>query len=263
VLIPGGTFAMGTNQGYAFEGPVHQVTLRPFYMDIYPVTNREFARFVKETGFKTYAEQEKWSGVFDRKKKKWVASPGADWRHPTGKGSTIEGKDDYPVVQICYTDAEAYAKWAGKRLPTEAEWEFAARGGLDGQTYAWGNELNPKGEYVANYWQGSFPAYDEGTDGYKDISPVGSYPANGYGLFDMTANVWHWVADWYSDSAYAVSAASNPTGPAEGTERVIRGGSFLCCANFCAGYRVAARNKNTPDSGTNHMGFRCVRDVNM
>lgn len=260
-LIRGGEFTMGTNRGYAFEGPAHQVQLDSYYIDIRPVTNAEFARFVKATGYRTVAEKEGWSGVFAAGKKKWVAVRGADWRHPEGPASSIDGRDEYPVTQVCYFDAEEYARWAGKRLPTEAEFEYAARGGRDGSMYAWGEELNPGGKYLANYWQGSFPARDEGSDGFKGLSPAGHFPPNGYGLYDMTANIWHWVADWYSDTAYSSSAARNPRGPENGTERVIRGGSFLCCANFCAGYRVAARNKNTPDSATNHMGFRCVRDL--
>ncbi len=262
VHIPGGTFRMGTDSGpYPYEGPIHSVTVRPFYLDVTEVTNRQFARFVSDTGYVTVAEKWKWSGVFHPKTGKWEATEGADWRHPEGTGSSIEGKDDYPVVQVCWDDAAAYCRWAGKRLPTEAEWEFAARGGLEGKKYAWGDTREPGGKLMANFWQGSFPARDAGRDGFRGIAPVKQFPPNGYGLYDVSANVWEWVADRFSPDYYARSPETDPRGPADGEERVIRSGSFLCADNWCTGYRVAARNKNTPDSATNHMGFRCARDV--
>ena len=261
VRIPGGTFKMGVAGSFAYEGPVHSVTVKPFFLDKHEVTNAQFAAFVKATGYRTVAEKEGWSGVFDPKQKKWVAVDGADWRHPTGPKSSIKGRDNYPVLQVCWYDAIAYAKWAGKRLPTEAEWEFASRGGLEGKPYAWGTELNPKGRYVANYWQGTFPEKDLGKDGFAGVAPVGKFPPNGYGLLDMTGNVWEWVADRFAPDYYARSPKVDPKGPKEGNENVIRGGSFLCATNFCSGFRVAARNKNTPDSATNNTGFRCAMDV--
>jgi formylglycine-generating enzyme len=261
-LIPGGTFVMGADDSpFRYERPAHPVTLRPFYLDAFEVTNRQFAAFVKDTGYVTAAEKWGWSGVFDPKSGEWSAVDGAQWRHPEGPGSSIDGKDDYPVVQVCWDDAQAYCRWAGKRLPTEAEWELAARGGLEGKQYAWGDELRPGGKLLANYWQGPFPSKDRAEDGYAGIAPVGRFPANGYGLHDMAGNVWEWVEDRFSDTYYARSPKNDPRGPGSGGERVIRGGSFLCAENFCTGYRAAARNKNTPDSATNHMGFRCAQDA--
>lgn len=263
VHIPGGMFRMGTDQGaFAYEGPVHEVRVSPFSMDRHEVTNGEFARFVAATGFKTEAEKQGWSGIFDGKSGEWQAQEGADWRHPEGPGSSIAGKDAYPVVQVSHDDAAAYARWAGKRLPTEAEWEFATRGGKPGARYNWGDELSPGGKFMANYWQGPFPRADEGTDGYRGIAPVGKFPPNGYGLYDMAGNVWEWVQDRFDPDYYRQSPAENPPGPEIETEEyVIRGGSFLCAENFCQGYRAAARNKTTRDSGAPHQGFRCVKDV--
>jgi formylglycine-generating enzyme len=263
-LIPGGSFRMGTESSFPYEGPVHEVSVSPFYLDTHEVTNAQFAAFVKATGYRTVAERLGWSGVFDPKLEgsfKWKPVDGVDWRWPTGPGSSITGKEDYPVVQVCYEDAQGYARWAGKRLPTEAEWEFAARGGLDGKRYPWGDELEPGGRYMANYWQGIFPDRDLGKDGYKGIAPVGQFQPNGYGLYDMAANVWEWVQDRFSPTYYRESAPQNPAGPTTGDEYVIRGGSFLCAENWCQGYRAGARNKNTADSATEHMGFRCARDI--
>ena len=258
VLIPGGTFKMGTDDGFPHEGPVHEVTLAPFWMDKHEVTVGEFAKFVESTGYKTEAETLGWSGVFDPAQRAWAKSDGADWRHPWGPKSNA--KPNEPVVHVSYADAMAYAMWAGKRLPTEAEFEFAARGGLDQKTYAWGDELRPNGKHGANIWQGRFPDRDEATDGFPGPAPVGSFPANGYGLYDISGNVWEWCHDWFAPDYYASSPKENPKGPDRGTERVIRGGSWMCSENYCVGYRAAARNQTAPDSGLNNLGFRCVKD---
>jgi formylglycine-generating enzyme len=261
VRIPGGVFRMGTGTGFAYEGPVHEVSLKPFYMDAHEVTNRRFAEFVQATGHRTVSEAFGMSGVHDPAKREWVGVKGASWRHPTGPKSTVDGKDDYPVVHISYTDAQAYARWAGKRLPTEAEWEFAARGGQPEKKYPWGDELNPGGKYMANYWQDTFPKKDLAKDGFAGAAPAGSFPANGYGLYDMSGNVWEWVADRFSATYFQASLFENPAGPPEGDEFVIRGGSFLCAENWCAGYRAAARNKNKAEDANFHMGFRCAGDI--
>ena len=258
VAIPGGTFVMGTNDGFPFEGPAHEVTVKPFKLDKHEVTVAQFAKFVAATGYKTEAEGFGWSGVFDPAQKGWAKSDGADWRHPDGPQTTA--KDDEPVCQVSYADAQAYAKWAGKRLPTEAEWEFAARGGLKNKTYAWGDELRPGGKPVANWWQGVFPQKDTGEDGFLNRAPVGKFAANGYGLVDMSGNVWEWCADWYAPDYYAKSPKDNPTGPPTGEERVLRGGSWMCSENYCNNYRVAGRSKTAPDSALNNLGFRCAKD---
>ena len=257
VMIPGGTFKMGTDEGFPFEGPVHEVSVKAFWMEKHEVTVEAFEKFIVATKYKTEAEKFGWSGVFDPKQGQWTKCDGADWKHPTGPESKAEPK--HPVVHVSYADAQAYAKWAGKRLPTEAEFEFAARGGKD-QKFAWGNELYPGGKCMANAWQGMFPMEDQGKDGFKGLAPVGSFPANAYGLLDITGNVWEWSSDWFDPEYYQHSPKENPTGPAQGTERVLRGGSWLCAENYCLGYRVAARNKTAPDSGLNNLGFRCVRD---
>ena len=260
VPIPGGTFAMGTDHGMAFEGPVHRVGVHPFWMDRCAVTNQEFARFVAATGHRTESEKQGWSGVFDPAVGEWRPVEGADWRHPEGPSSSIAGRDDQPVVQVSWNDAEAFARWAGKRLPTEAEFEWAARGGRAGAEYAWGDTLRPGGRHMANTWQGHFPEHDEGRDGYARIAPVGRFPPNGYGLLDITGNVWEWTSDWFSEDYFRhAEGAVDPTGPASGTEKAIRGGSWMCSANYCAGYRVAARQHTPVDSGLNNLGFRCVK----
>lgn len=262
VLVRGGSFLMGTDHGLPFEAPAHRVTVPSFWIDPYEVTNEAFARFVEATGHLTESEKEGWSGVFDPAKKAWGPVEGADWRHPEGPGSSIAARMDHPVVHVSWGDALAFARWAGKRLPTEAEWECAARGGLEGAEYPWGKELEPSGRPMANTWQGIFPDEDRGADGFRSVGPVGRFPASGYGLYDMAGNVWEWTADWFDRDYYRRSAgAADPKGPDTGTEKAIRGGSWLCAANSCAGYRVAARQKTPPDSGLNNLGFRCVKSA--
>ena len=259
VLINGGKFLMGTGSGMPFETPVHEVKLEYFYIDRHEVTVAEFEKFVDATGYRTEAEGFGWSGVFDMESGEWTKVDGASWRHPEGPTSTANPSE--PVAQVSWNDAAAFAKWAGKRLPTEAEFEYAARGGLVGKTYAWGDELRPNGKPVANWWQGVFPESNTGEDGFEARAPVMSFPANGYEVYDMTGNVWEWCADRFDEDYYGRSPGSNPTGPEAGETRVIRGGSFLCAENYCSNYRVAGRSFATPDSGLNNVGFRCVRDA--
>jgi formylglycine-generating enzyme required for sulfatase activity len=249
---------MGTGEGFPYEGPAHEVTVKPFKLDKHEVTVGQFRKFVEATGYKTEGEKIGWCGVFDRSTGEWTKGDGATWLHPEGPSTTA--KDDEPVCQVSYNDALAYAKWAGKRLPTEAEWEFAARGGLKHATFAWGEDLRPGGKVVANWWQGRFPDRDTGEDGFKGRAPVGSFPANGYGLVDMTGNVWEWCADWYGADYYRNSPKDNPAGPEKGEERVLRGGSWMCSENYCNNYRVAGRSKTTPDTALNNLGFRCAKD---
>lgn len=259
VLIPGGTFSMGTDDGFPYEGPPHDVSLKPFYMDRTEVTVAQFQQFISATGYKTESERLGWSGVFDTETGEWTKGDGAYWRHPEGPGTTAPPTE--PVTHISFADAQAYAKWAGKRLPTEAEWEYASRGGLKGAKYAWGNELLNDDKPVSNWWQGEFPRENTNKDGYLRRAPVASFPPNGYGLYDMTANVWEWTSDWYDDDYYSVSPKDNPQGPESGEEKTIRGGGWMCSLNFCQGFRVAARNHTAPDSGLNNLGFRCVKDA--
>jgi formylglycine-generating enzyme required for sulfatase activity len=242
-----------------FEAPVHNVTVRSFLIDEHEVTVAEFAEFVKTTSYKTEAEAFGSSGVFDVHNGKWQMMNGANWRHPEGPDSTA--RLDEPVVQISWNDANAYAKWAGKRLPTEAEWEFAARGGLEGKKYAWGDDLRPNGKPIANWWQGTFPTNNTTEDGFLMRAPVESFAPNGYGLYDVAGNVWEWCSDWYGEDFYAASPETEPSGPTAGEERVIRGGSWMCAENFCTNYRVAARSHSTPETGLNNLGFRCVKDL--
>ena len=259
VFVEGGTFLMGAEGDMPEEAPVHRVTVKSFWMDAREVTVAEFARFVEATGYRTEAERFGWSGVFDKASGGWARVDGADWRRPEGP-SAPEARGNEPVCQVSWNDAAAYARWAGKRLPTEAEWEFAARGGLEGKRYAWGDELRPGGRAVANWWQGRFPEQDTGEDGYAGRAPAGSFAPNGYGLYDVGGNVWEWCADWFDAEYYARSPAANPAGPDAGEERVIRGGSWMCSENFCSNYRVSARSRATPDSGLNNLGFRCAGD---
>jgi len=258
IYIPGGEFVMGTGEGFAFEGPPHQVSVDGFYLDETEVTNREFQEFVKATGYETESERIGNSGVFDPARGEWALVEGAGWRHPEGPGSSIEGRLDHPVVQVSWNDAQAYAEWAGKRLPTEAEWEYAARGGLADAVYPWGAELAPQGAHHANIWQGRFPLRDHVEDGFSGVAPVKQFPANGYGLYDMAGNVWEWTADWYAPDYYRRSPRENPPGPSDGEEKVHRGGSWMCSVNYCQGYRIAARQKTAPDTALNNLGFRCA-----
>src|SRR5687768_1294931 len=258
VLVKGGTFVMGSHDGFQYEGPPHKVTVKSFWMDRYEVTVNDFARFIKSTGYKTEAEKFGWAGVFDVKAGEWKKMDGANWRHPDGPNMTAPANE--PVTQVSWNDATAYAKWAKKRLPTEAEWEYAANGGQSGKKYAWGDELRPRGQYAANWWQGTFPERNTVGDGFLGRAPVGKFAPNGYGLYDLSGNVWEWCADWFDKTYYARSPSLNPSGPPKGEERAIRGGSWMCSENYCAGYRVAARSHTGPDSGLNNLGFRCVRD---
>jgi len=316
-LIPGGEFMMGSDEPYSFvnERPAHRVRVDAFLIDRHPVTNREFSEFVEATGYLTVAEQAiDWevmkqqlspgspkpdeamlvpgSLVFHptegpvnlrRMDHWWVWTPGASWRHPEGPGGDIEARMDHPVVQVAWEDAVAYAEWAGKRLPTEAEWELAARGGLEGARYAWGDEERPGGQIMVNRWDGRFPYLNTKEDGFTGTSPVGHFPPNGYGLYDMGGNVWNWCEDVYHGAVYASRAEEgvccNPRGPDEdepeqrlwgdpspasvpgALRRVTKGGSFLCHPDYCESYRPSARRGTPPDTGTSHIGFRCAADV--
>lgn len=296
VWIPGGRFWMGTDHMEDAQ-PVHQVEVKGFWIDRNDVTNEEFARFVKATGYVTIAERPldpkefpslasedlaPGSVVFtppagpvslENPLAWWRFVRGANWRHPGGPDSDLRGKEKYPVVHIAWPDAMAYASWAGKRLPTEAEWEFAARGGRDRESYPWGNDFNPNGKWMANTFQGHFPDKNSSRDGYAGVAPVGSFPPNGFGLYDMSGNVWQWVSDWYRPDYYSQlrqesELASNPQGPLDSFDpnelgvpkRVQKGGSFLCTDQYCERYRPGARGKGDPNTGTNHLGFRCVRE---
>ncbi len=260
VLIRGGTFRMGTNDGMPYEGPVHTVELEPFFIDEHEVTVAEFERFVNATYYRTEAERFGWAGVFNFDEGEWQRVVGADWRHPDGPNSSADPNE--PVCQVAWSDANEFAKWAGKRLPTEAEFEFAARGGLDGKKYSWGDDLTPDGKYLANWWQGMFPDNNTGKDGFVGRAPIKSFPPNRYGLYDMTGNVWEWCLDKWGEDYYEHSPHHRPVGPEIGEDRVIRGGSFLCAENYCSNYRVAGRSHSAPDSGLNNVGFRCVRSAN-
>jgi formylglycine-generating enzyme required for sulfatase activity len=297
VWIPGGTFLMGSDNHYPEEAPAHRVTVAGFWMDRHTVTNQEFALFVKKTGYVTVAERDlnaadypgakeemlaPASTVFrqpqravalDNPYKWWIYVRGADWRHPRGPGSSVKRQPDHPVVHVAWEDIETYADWMGKDLPTEAEWEFAARGGLDGATYEWGQELTPDGRWMANTWQGQFPMKNTGEDGHRGTAPVGCYPPNGYGLVDMTGNVWEWTTDWYqahTQNAHSCCASENPRGGLRAASidpsmpdipiprRVMKGGSHLCSPNYCRRYRPAARMPQPVDTSTSHLGFRCI-----
>jgi formylglycine-generating enzyme len=303
--IPGGEFSMGAQDPPDMDEvgmkatldsrPIHRVYVDGFYMDKTDVTNGEFAAFVKATRYVTVAERKPRAEDFPGAPPEnlvagsvvftppdhavplnnhfqwWNYVQGANWRHPLGPESDIKGKDNYPVVHVAYEDAVAYAKWAGKRLPTEAEWEFAARGGFAGKPFVWGDEFRPHGKWMANTHQGQFPVHDTGEDGHAGISAVAQYPANGYGLFDMAGNVWQWTSDWYRPDYYQQLAAAggvarNPRGPdisydpsePNQPKKVHRGGSYLCTDQYCSRYIVGTRGKGEPSTGTNHLGFHCI-----
>ncbi|WP_442504146.1 formylglycine-generating enzyme family protein [Marinivivus vitaminiproducens] len=300
VRLPGGPFVMGSDRHYPEEAPAHGVRVDAFWIDTHAVTNRAFAAFIEATGYVTVAERpldprdypgappamlEPGALVFTKATRPvdlrnvanwWRYVPGACWRAPLGPGSRIDNRLDHPVVHVAYEDALAYARWAGKDLPTEAEWEYAARGGLEQKAYCWGDEIQPDGRHLANTWQGRFPWQNSKTDGFEGTAPVGSFPPNGYGLYDMAGNVWEWTADWWrsrhpQDLGKPCCVPANPRG---GTEqgsldprqaavtiprRVIKGGSFLCSPDYCLRYRPAARQPQTIDTGMSHLGFRCVR----
>lgn len=275
VQVPDGTFLMGNprDDGYDAdgEGPVHQVTVNPFWMDATAVTNARFAEFVTATGYITEAETFGWSFVFFgllptkyQANQRPVAAPWwrqvyrADWRHPEGPESDTLKRQDRPVIHVSWNDAQSYCTWSGTRLPTEAEWEFAARGGCEGDRFPWGMDLVPNGNHHMNVWQGKFPEKNTRADGHLGTAPVTSYRPNDYGLYCMTGNVWEWCADWFSPTTYQRGEAENPTGPATGEARVMRGGSYLCHASYCNRYRVDSRSSNTPDSSTGNLGFRTV-----
>jgi formylglycine-generating enzyme required for sulfatase activity len=297
IFIQGARFLMGSDDYYPEEAPVRQASVDDFWMDAHPITNRQFAAFVEATRYKTLAEiapdPKDYPGMLPEMAKPgsavfmpapgpvsldspgiwWKFVFGADWRHPLGPDSSIVDIMDHPVVQIAYEDARAYAKWAGKELPTEAEWEYAARGGLEQKPFAWGDELRPQGRRMANYWHGEFPWKNDLTDGFERTSPVGAFPPNGFGLSDMIGNVWEWTADWYSASpgepgrtccgpprARAVhkSESYDPLSQTKIARKVCKGGSHLCADNYCQRYRPAARHPQSVDSPTSHIGFRCV-----
>ena len=273
VLLDGGEFMMGTDSrdGYPRdgEGPVHRVRLSPFGIDPHAVTNDRFAAFVEATGYVTDASSYGWSFVFGgllpdnfedtrgvADAPWWRQVHGADWRHPEGPQSDLSGRGDHPVVHVSWNDAQAFCAWSGTRLPTEAEWEYAARGGLAGHHFPWGDELEPDGEHRMNVFQGTFPGHNTCADGYAGTAPVDAFAPNGYGLHNVTGNVWEWCADWFDPRYYAASSVDDPPGPAAGTHRVMRGGSYLCHASYCSRYRVDARSANEPDSSTGNLGFR-------
>ncbi|MFY9718742.1 MAG: formylglycine-generating enzyme family protein [Candidatus Cybelea sp.] len=298
-LIPAGRFLMGSERFYPEESPVHEVEVESFWIDACTVTNREFSKFVRKTGYVTIAERplnpadypgalpgqlvpgalvfRATRGPVDLRdwSQWWEYVHGACWKHPEGPGSSIESRPDHPVVHVAYEDTEAYARWAGKRLPTEAEWEFAARGGLSGADFVWGNEMEPMGKPAANTWQGEFPWQNFVTDGYERTAPVGCFPPNGYGLYDMAGNVWEWTADWYvarrdapaspccggRSQAQDIEGSYDPNQPQFRIPRkVLKGGSFLCAPNYCLRFRPAARSPQMIDTGMAHLGFRCVKD---
>lgn len=278
VSIPRGKFLMGTNVADGFpedgEAPIHNVYVDAYQMAACTVTNAQFATFIRETGYVTDAEKYGWSFVFHqfvservaravtqkvRGTPWWWVIEGAMWARPEGPGSTVDGRMEHPVVHVSWNDAVAYCEWAGVRLPTEAEWERAARGGLEQKRYPWGDELTPLGAHQCNIWQGTFPEANTLEDGFAGTAPVDSFPANGYGLYNMSGNVWEWCADWFHTNIHQRGGKKNPAGPATGDFRVIRGGSYLCHHSYCNRYRVAARSANTPDSSTGNMGFRVVQ----
>jgi sulfatase modifying factor 1 len=277
VTIPAGTFRMGDARGVGNLGdgetPVHEVRIEQFEIDATSVTNAQFARFVEATGYRTEAEVFGYSAVFHLARTApdddvlgqppqtpwWLGVRGADWRQPGGAGSSVDDLAEHPVVHVTWNDAQAFCAWAGRRLPTEAEWEYASRGGLDGATYPWGDEApDAAGDWSCNIWQGVFPASNTLDDGWLTTAPVRSFAPNGYGLWQTVGNVWEWCADWFSADYYAQSPAAQPRGPETGTARILRGGSFLCHDSYCNRYRNSARSSNTPDSSMSNAGFRTV-----
>jgi sulfatase modifying factor 1 len=298
VLIPGGTFRMGSDTHYVEEAPAHRVSVTDFWIDRTPVTNKQFREFVNATGHVTFAEippdPKQYPGALPHMlyagsltfappshrvnlrdwAQWWSFLKGADWRHPYGPESNIDALDDHPVVHVAFSDAAAYANWVGKELPTEAQWEFAARGGLDDAEFAWGSEFTPDGKHMANTWQGDFPVHNDLLDGYDRTSPVAIFPPNNYGLYDMIGNVWEWTTDWYAtkhvaDEQKACCVPQNPRGGQEDASydqcdssriprKVLKGGSHLCAPNYCRRYRPAARHAEPIDTSTSHVGFRCI-----
>ena len=281
VWVPAGKFTMGAESGRPDERPEHEVELSGFWIDKTEVTNAQFSEFVRSTGYVTVAERtldpKEFPGVPKEKLvpgalvftegKGWAYVPKANWRHPEGPASSIAGKQDHPVVQVSYDDAVAYATWAGKSLPTEAQFEYAARGGLKAAKYSWGTDPPSDKSPQANFWQGSFPVKNDNTDGFVRTAPVGSFAPNGFGLSDMSGNVWEWCLDWYRPDSYQMSRTRNPSGPDDSLDpeepgigkRVVRGGSYLCADCYCQGYRLTARMKTSPDTALGHTGFRCVK----
>jgi formylglycine-generating enzyme required for sulfatase activity len=278
VQLAGGEFLMGSEDRFAYpddgEGPVRKVYVSPFWIDAFAVSNADFRLFIDATGFETEAERFGWSFVFGgflpddfpptravANAPWWRQVEGADWRHPEGPHSDLSGRADHPVVHVSWNDAQSFCAWNGKRLPSEAEWEFAARGGLEGKAFPWGDDLEPGGEHRMNVWQGSFPNENTRDDGYFGTCPVREFPPNGYGLHNTTGNVWEWTLDWFQSEFRAHDRPRDPPGPSGGTHKVQKGGSHICHESYCRRYRVAARQGNTPDSSTGNLGFRCARDV--
>jgi formylglycine-generating enzyme required for sulfatase activity len=279
VPLRGGEFVMGTEDAEGFpadgEGPVRKVRIDPFAIGAHTVTNEQFAAFVNDTQYVTEAERFGWSFVFQLLLPSgaaehipqrpvgmqwWVPVPEARWCNPEGPDSDLAARATHPVVHVTWNDAVAYCGWAGARLPSEAEWEFAARGGLEQKRYPWGDELTPHGEHRCNIWQGEFPDENNEVDGYLATAPVDAYRPNGFGLYNVAGNVWEWCADWFSPAYHRDGPRLNPAGPPAGSARVMRGGSFLCHDSYCNRYRVAARSSNTPDSSSSNLSFRCAAD---
>ncbi|XP_054585925.1 formylglycine-generating enzyme isoform X1 [Eptesicus fuscus] len=275
--IPAGVFTMGTDDPQIKqdgEAPARRVTVDAFYMDTYEVSNADFERFVNATGYLTEAEKFGDSFVFEGLLSEqvkagiqqavaaapwWLPVKGASWRHPEGPDSTVLHRPDHPVLHVSWNDAAAYCAWAGKRLPTEAEWEYSCRGGLHDRLFPWGNKLQPRGQHYANLWQGEFPVTNTGEDGFRGTAPVDAFPPNGYGLYNIVGNAWEWTADWWTVH-HSAEEALNPKGPPSGKDRVKKGGSYMCHKSYCYRYRCAARSQNTPDSSASNLGFRCAAD---
>lgn len=280
VLIDAGEFLMGTDYPRGFqadgEGPVRKVAVDPFYIDLAAVTNAQFAEFVDDIGYTTEAEQFGWSYVYyglvpPRIAKTvqqavaaapwWWPIEGAYWRAPEGPGSNVNERADHPAVHVSWNDARGYCGWAGKRLPTEAEWEMAARGGLEQSIYPWGDEFRPGSKHMCNIWQGKFPNKNTAEDGYLNTAPVRSFSPNDYGLYNVSGNVWEWCSDWFSSDHHVRGRRRNPTGPSRGDGKVIKGGSYMCHDSYCNRYRMGARSVATPDTSAAHQGFRCAQDA--